>query len=193
MSKRKKELERLHALMPRIFETGDFVRQGERRLRLKRRIDALIVSEEIEGYFSPSFQPGNKLNRQGKELLKIIKTKEDVASLIPTYSQESWFQDLLIATTLGHITYPSGRPEAYWAKDRDVLGAYYFLVSKGYQKGVIHQFIAEKLNVPGACSPSMINTSHGAEAVRDYIRANKDSVWDPVTYPAHTIQAAIKE
>lgn len=194
MSKKEKNLQRMRMLMSGRLKTGDFVRQGDRRNRLKRSIEALIAREEIDGYFAPSFQPGNKVDRQGKELLKIIKTKEDVASLIPTYSQESWFQDLLVGLTLEHIRYPSGRSGAEWAEGFDVLGAYHFLVSKGFQKGAIHQFLAEELKVPGAFnSQSKTTISHGAETVRDYIRGHEKCVWDPVTYPEHTIQAAIKK
>tara|TARA_R110001583_G_scaffold66908_1_gene191811 strand:- start:3662 stop:4252 length:591 start_codon:yes stop_codon:yes gene_type:complete len=186
------EMEKLQLLYKGIFIRSDFTIQSVRSRVLKRKVEALINKYDEEAYFNPSFQPENRINEHGDALLGIIKTRQDIASLIPVYCKETWFQKLLIALTLKHISYPRGRSQPIWAESFDVIGAYYFLSSIGFQSGNIYQFIAVNLKVPGNETKASTSSSTAAETVRKYIFNNIDKSWDPVIYPEHTVQFYVK-
>lgn len=176
-----------------IFEHSDFILYGHKVHKLRMQIQQI---EDESNYFRPKFLP---LNEQGKSILKVIKTRGDLASLVSTYADRDWFQDLLIWNLHGGKL-RGGRASAVWADRIDVVGVFLCLKKRfGFRPVDIYQFIAERLEVTGCdeiahkdYGDSYSDISKGADAVRKYIKNNKNQ-WYVEYFPEHSTQSEMQK
>ncbi len=141
-----------------IFEHSDFTRRGHRIFKLKSKLDKL----ELElGRLTVEDASG------------LIKTRGELDHLALLYDPAPfWLIDLMRGVLVGRVKMTKNVKQAHWTRGLDIAGIYGELTERfGFDKKLVRQFIAEKLNVPGNDTPSETYgcDSLGADKVRKEI------------------------